>query len=507
MKLNADTICYHLSKLYSLEYIRPKGSQTELGRPQFFIPKAKRGDTLWLALNFSGVLPAGTFICRGTTAISDPEHTTIILIKDKISEMELFNRIQEIYDFYQEWSNTCVQILEDYQDYRSLIRTTYQMLHIPLCLVDNQFSVIAHAQDPEDNYILFGSNGHISIDTVNDLISNPHLRHLESVKGELDFDYDHNYKFYNFHYHEQYCGRLIMALTDTEYPARIPLVLHRLAEYIEYLLRRFGSFQSSFKSQNLLRSFLSDVLEGNIPEAQKLLKLQQTIGWTDSHSYMMVTFLPEHRLKKDLYPPYLISQVEDMWSDSCAVEHDGTVAMLINLSINGEKNLSDFYQSLAYMVRDGLMVAGCSRIFHQAGEIPLFYRQSQLAIELGQRKNSTRWYFRFDDYALDYLLNYGTGMYKPEQVCHPVLLQLKEHDRLRQTSYYETLYTYFACQFNMSHAAKKLYIHRSTFISRMERIVEMTGLNLDDYDTRLYLEVSFRILNVPDPASISQFYV
>ena len=52
----------------------------------------------------------------------------------------------------------------------------------------------------------------------------------------------------------------------------------------------------------------------------------------------------------------------------------------------------------------------------------------------------------------------------------------------------------------MSQAANRLYIHRSTFINRMERIQELTRLNLDDYDTRLYLELSFRLLQEPEEA-------
>ncbi len=509
MKLNADTIYHHLKEHCSLEYIRPKVRQEEFGRPRCLKKgQTAAGNYLWLALGEQDILPPGTYICSRPPVVEKPDKTTVLLIRDcEIDECSLYNTLQEIFDYYDDWAGTCMQNVEDFQDFRSLINTTFQMLGTPLCLIDNQFSVVAQAQDPQSSYILFGENGHISIDTVNDLISNPHLRNLESTRGEMDFDYDQNYKLYNFYYHNRYSGRLVMGSRESELTERDSLILNQLAEYIEYLLRRFGSFHSTSNAQNLLRSYLSESLSGHVPQPQELLRLQQNTGWQESHRYMIVSFLPEHRLKKELYPPYLISQVEELWADSCAVESNGNVVMIINLSINGEKNLPNFFQTLAYTVRDGLMIAGCSRIFHDLKDINIFYRQSRFAIEFGQKKDSTRWYFRFNDYALDYLLSYGTGLFKPEQVCHPVLLRLQEHDQVRQTSYYSTLYTYFECQFNMSHAAKKLFIHRSTFISRMERILEMTGLNLEDYDTRLYLEVSFRILNRPDPASISQFYV
>ncbi|MCQ2508908.1 MAG: helix-turn-helix domain-containing protein [Lachnospiraceae bacterium] len=507
MKLNADTIYHHLKDKFELDYIRTKERQQELGRPRYYAKRKHSGNYLWLALDHSGVLPEGTYICNKMPVLSNPDKTTLFLIKEDTDEAALYNNLQEIYDFYDDWANTCMQNVEDFQDFRSLINTTFQMLHTPLCLMDNQFTVVAQAQHTQSSYMLFGENGQLSIDTVNDLISNPHLRHLDTTRGELDFDYDQNYKLYNFYYHERYSGRLIMGLSDNDYSERESLILNQLAEYIEYLLRRFGSFHSTSNAQNLLRNFLNDSLGGRVPQPQDLLRLQQNTGWSEEHDYMIISFLPEHRLKKELYPPYLISQIEERWADACAVEADSNVVMIINLSISGGLSLPDFYQALAYMVRDGLMIAGCSRIFHNLKDIEIFYRQSRFAIEFGQKKDSTRWYFRFNDYALDYLLSYGTGLFKPEQVCHPVLLQLQEHDQIRQTSYYITLYTYFESQFNMSHAAQKLYIHRSTFISRMERIMEMTKLNLNDYDTRLYLEVSFRILSEPDPATISQFYV
>ena len=78
---------------------------------------------------------------------------------------------------------------------------------------------------------------------------------------------------------------------------------------------------------------------------------------------------------------------------------------------------------------------------------------------------------------------------------------------MKQTSYYLTLFTYFEQQFNMSQAASQMYIHRSTFINRMERIQELTHLNLDDYDTRLYLELSFRLLQEPEEEFTFQLYV
>ncbi len=500
MKLNADVLYYHLSQKYDVEYRKGSNSEEELGRPRYYSSEVADSGCLLLLPGSESPVGPGTYLCFQEPDLTVPESATLFLLRPCENSREVYNELQNIYDYYDDWENSCLQIVEKYQDYRSLIRQTYQTFQIPVCLVDNQFTIIASAHEENSPFALFEDEIQINLDTVNDIISNPHMRNLETARGIFDFDYDRNYKLYNFRSGGKYCGRLIMGIQDACFSGRDSLILGKLAEFVELLLQRYGSFQFTSSVQTYLHSFLSDSLAGKVPHSRDINRLSQNTGWSENHTYMMVYFLPEHRLKKELYPPYLVSQVEERWRGACAAEHQGNVVMLLNLSMYGPDKLPDFYQSLAYLVRDGLMIAGCSRTFSGLRELNLYFKQSVYAIEFGRKKDATRWYFRFDDYGLEYLLNYGTGIFKPEQVCHPALLLLRRHDQMRQTSYYLTLFTYFEQQFNMSQAANRLYIHRSTFINRMERIQELTRLNLDDYDTRLYLELSFRLLQEPEEA-------
>jgi hypothetical protein len=506
MKLNADVLYYHLSQKYRVSYRKGDNSSEELGRPRYHDGGVSPAGCLLLLSGSGSPVGPGTYLGFWEPVLTDPGHTTLFLLPPEEDPREIYNELQNIYDFYDEWENACLQIVEKYQDFRSLIRQTWQSFQVPVCLVDNQFTIVSSAHEENSPFALFEDESQINLDTVNDIISNPHMRNLETARGIFDFDYDRNYKLYNFRSGGKYCGRLIMGIRDARFSGRDSLILGKLAEFVELLLQRYGSFQSTSSVQTYLHSFLADSLAGKVPHSREINRLSQNTGWSENHNYLMVYFLPEHRLKKELYPPYLISQVEERWRGACATEYQGNVVLLLNLSMYGRERLPDFYQSLAYLVRDGLMIAGCSRCFSGLRELNVYFKQSIYAIEFGRKKDSTRWYFRFDDYGLEYLLSYGTGIFKPEQVCHPALLQLRKHDQTRQTSYYSTLFTYFEQQFNMSQAANRLYIHRSTFINRMERIQELTRLNLNDYDTRLYLELSFRLLQEPEEAYAFPLY-
>ena len=68
---------------------------------------------------------------------------------------------------------------------------------------------------------------------------------------------------------------------------------------------------------------------------------------------------------------------------------------------------------------------------------------------------------------------------------------LKKYDREHETELCPTLETFLNCERSCTLAAQVLKIHRSTLLYRLKRITELTGLNLDDQDTRFYLNLSF----------------
>ncbi len=509
MKLYLDIISDMLSPSFFLTYRANPSGEKELGRPRYYEgPDSPEGYLYFLTNHGDGPVGSGSYICWEAPNMSRPRNTSYIILPRELNLFRIYNQLQSIYDLFDEWENECLQVIDRYQDYRTLIRKTWSFFQLPILLIDNQFKIIAIAHDPGTTLSLFENDDHLLPEVMEDMISNPRHRDLETKEGVCTLEMDSTYLVYNLIDNGEYHGRLILGQPRQNYLARNSRILEKLAYFTTILLHRYGSLRVGSAAQNTLHSFFSDSLKGTVPSSQEIGELEQSTGWTESQNYLIAVFLPEHRLKKELYPPYLISQMEERWKGACAVDNQGTVVLLENLSVyGGLKKLDDFYQSLAYLVRDGLMIAGCSRPFTGLQELPQYFRQAQLSIEFGQKKDSTRWYFRFDDYGLDYLIQYGLGSFKPEQVCHPALLKLRDHDQEKNTSYYLTLYTFFRERYNMSRAAEKLYIHRSTFINRMERIEEIANLDLEDFNTRLYLGISFHLLKEPESGMQFPFYL
>lgn len=79
--------------------------------------------------------------------------------------------------------------------------------------------------------------------------------------------------------------------------------------------------------------------------------------------------------------------------------------------------------------------------------------------------------------------------------AHRHLSKLAEHDRTRSGQLVETLRAYLESGEQQA-AAKRLSVHPNTLRYRLDRIREISGLELDDPETRLNLTVALRIYNL-----------
>ena len=69
-----------------------------------------------------------------------------------------------------------------------------------------------------------------------------------------------------------------------------------------------------------------------------------------------------------------------------------------------------------------------------------------------------------------------------------------DYDEKHNTKLGETLETYLTLERNVVQTARALFIHRSTLFYRLDRIHQITGLDLDNPRIRLYLLMSYQML-------------
>jgi DNA-binding PucR family transcriptional regulator len=79
---------------------------------------------------------------------------------------------------------------------------------------------------------------------------------------------------------------------------------------------------------------------------------------------------------------------------------------------------------------------------------------------------------------------------------------LLDYDGNHHSNLVRTLSEYLDCGGNYERTAQVLVIHRSTLRYRLQRIREITGLSLQDPDSRLNLHVATRALKVLNESAV-----
>jgi purine catabolism regulator len=83
-----------------------------------------------------------------------------------------------------------------------------------------------------------------------------------------------------------------------------------------------------------------------------------------------------------------------------------------------------------------------------------------------------------------------------EDFYNSTLKPLSDYDEKKSTELVKTLETYFEHNGNLTRMSEQLYTHYNTVLYRINRIKEITGMNLDNPNDRLNLEIALKIKEI-----------
>lgn len=517
MNLSQDIIYYSLSRRYPVRYLKRNDTEVILKRPLIYnngedmtnrsvIIRAEElnaltdnpvpeSDALNMLYICTGKLPKSVKSLEGS----------VITIDQEISPAVLFNTIQEIYDQFDHWDETLKTVCYEGGSFSDLIECTDSYIPDPILLVDKTFHYVAYSKEKakKTGYTTYmDENDNMTLDAVNDFIADSKFQALYDIPGVFDYSsVDPSFGDIcmickNIFYRDDYVGRLIIGLEDKSDYARKynTAIMAHLFFYIEKLYNTYRSFDLKEIVLSSLRSLLLDGLNGKEIAEGQWEKAFEENGWTPGDRMQLIQFRQKPHYSKNIYAEYLGAEIEREWQGCACFKYNDWLLMLINLDKSGVRAENNFYKDFAYFLRESLLIAGFSRIFSDMKQLHSAYEQTETALHYGLNKSPTLWYYRFDDYVLSYMLSCCKGTFTREQICNEKLLVLKQHDAEKKTAYYQTLLTYFECRLNAALAAKKLYIHRSSFLSRIDRIIALTGIDFDSNEELLYLLLSFEIM-------------
>src|SRR5262249_17881066 len=147
---------------------------------------------------------------------------------------------------------------------------------------------------------------------------------------------------------------------------------------------------------------------------------------------------------------------------------------------------------------------GVGRPAHGMDSLRQSFHEAQEAVQMCEdlrSKNRATFFGNSSLYGL--LLSLKSPSEDLQRFCATWLSDIMTYDQAQHSDLLDTLNTYFANNGNTALTAKELKIHRNTLAYRLNRIAEITHLDLDDADVRLNLHLALKALAVIGSAQVA----
>ncbi|MHB1132087.1 MAG: helix-turn-helix domain-containing protein [Chloroflexota bacterium] len=149
--------------------------------------------------------------------------------------------------------------------------------------------------------------------------------------------------------------------------------------------------------------------------------------------------------------------------------------------------------SVAARLGESELCAGLGRVHTGLDGLRLAHQEAEQALSLGMRVLGTGRSIYFGDLGLYRLLFNIAEKDELRRFHRETLGRLDDYDRRNNAELVATLAAYFTCNQSPTEAAERMHLHRNTFIYRLHRIRDISGLDLDDSETRLALHLALRV--------------
>lgn len=191
---------------------------------------------------------------------------------------------------------------------------------------------------------------------------------------------------------------------------------------------------------------------------------------------------------------YLRTRIENSSHRFHTASLKNHVVVLISLRTN--EDLAHHLEKLNTILEVHQLSCGLSFGFENLHDLKKHYREALRASRTGLALRLPGRIYSYEDvFIYDLLMSFRNETYL-ESCVHPALKKVEQYDSQMGTDYFTSLYKYLRYGGNITLAAKDLNVHRNTMVHRVNKLRDITGLDLDDCEVRTRLMLAFKILEL-----------
>ncbi len=362
----------------------------------------------------------------------------------------------------------------------------------PAYIVDASFKVLAidaryQMRDLSVSWKHLEDEGYLSYDVISELIKSGELDQMETeneAKLVVSTAFYTPFANYNLRNGRHLLGHLFVVqmmrkISDDEIE-----LLTTLGSIVEEYMASDVQYQS--KRGRFYRYFMTDLLLGNIPEYQRIVRQMEYLNYHEEEYYIILVIQPSNTGETGL--DRLMWQIESFRGGKPVVLNHQVVSFI---SVKQMDSLEDICGELNQYAERLEFYGGLSDIFQGFHSIPRHFRQAQAALESVDRTDGFA-VSAFHFWALDYFMDSLKVLEEPPAMFYDTTIdRIAVYDRQNDSDFLHTLKVLLENERNINDTASQLFIHRNTLTYRIHKMEDLFHVHLEDYRSRnrLYFSI------------------
>ena len=426
------------------------------------------------------------FLCIGQPQQNVMDALDLCVLPATESPSLLLNFVQRLFDRLDEWRQRLKEVAESSVDVSALLDCAAGMLQNPLCLCDARSHIISRAERYAEELSqsnLIASYNLLEEAEEDEQTAEGSVAHLAGVDGPELAISRFNAGGAQF--------ALVCAAIERQFYGSDEVVFEHLSGYVKLMLseRKLSvrALRQNPKNDEI-EPYLRALLEKDT-QKQGVLDALSAFGWDGGQAYCVAAAEAQDGDMRAALLHTLCDRIESVVPNSCAFSYPPVVAIVARLDGDNSEACYDALREICSS--QAARIGVCERL----NGLELLRERLLLASDTLRRASAAGLNFAaFSDIAEEYLCARGVSEYPTELVCLRSVAEMAAYDNEHETNYIETAERYVKNRFNAVKTANDLFIHRSTFLYRLERIKAQFGLDLDaEMTSPLHLFFSLRM--------------
>ncbi|MFT5873554.1 MAG: sugar diacid utilization regulator [Clostridium sp.] len=425
----------------------------------------------------------------------------IIEINEDEDILEIYNEVRTFFRRDVKYNQLKVSLLESFlsgEGICKIINTASKLIGNPLIVIDLSFKVLASSNIKNITDLLWIDNvkkGYCSYEFIAELTKLEALK--KGRKTKLPFEVTCPLSpikkvVFKIDVNDKTIGNILLLECQKQIEPDDYDYLMLISEIISKELGKKSFYKNT---RNVLsEEILYDLLENNT-ENKAVIKerLKNSSLVFSTHIFVLVIDISNFQLKQSVYSRYLSPNLLNLFPMSSSIYYNDDI-VLINDSDRFVESPDRIVKIKDFLSKNNLNL-GISSEFSSIEDCNIYYHQAITALEVGKILGEEKYIYQHEDIQPYNFIYMAKDHILKEDFYNNSIYILKKYDNKNSSELYKTLYIYLKNNHNMTKAAEELFIHRNTLRYRLEKIVEVLGIHLDENDNSFKLYYAYKSID------------